>query len=65
MAEHEWTPFTEDVVICAQCGDTCDEAASKAEWEAECTPDDLLYAVGGITEEEADKYNGFTEGGDS
>lgn len=43
---HEWVPFTEDMVICTNCGDTIDEAVSEAEFNAEtCVPDELL--VGG------------------
>lgn len=47
MVEHEWIPFTEDVVICSQCGDTCDEAAPEGEWNAAtCQPDPILTEGG-------------------
>lgn len=40
--EHEWEDFTEDLVICSKCGNTCDETADKDQWEAECFPDPVL-----------------------
>lgn len=44
---HEWQPFTEDLVICSNCGIVCDETASNEEWDAECEPDDLLVDTKG------------------
>lgn len=47
MQAHDWKPFTEDVVICANCGDTIDEAAPEGEFNAEtCIPDPLLSEGG-------------------
>ena len=42
MEEHDWTPFSEDLVICKNCGTVCDEAASNEDWEAKCSPDPIL-----------------------
>lgn len=41
--EHNWEPFTKDLVICSQCGKVEDEACPEEQWNREdCEVDPLL-----------------------